>query len=183
MKTFQHDACATACMMYEQDCDIYYIDPGFQEYLFAEYYFNADTKTVRGMGLELQHIPISAYRNTDAFDMLYQKSAVKVEVSIYLPYLEEIFKDKTDDVAFLWYLCHGYAQFTYTVLDSDALDQVKQKHCVDALLSSSNENEQYAALLDSTNDWRPHLHPTQYNESDDTVCRAGELLSRRLYKQ
>ena len=141
MKTFQHDACATACMMYEQDCDIYYIDPGFQEYLFAEYYFNADTKTVRGMGLELQHIPISAYRNTDAFDMLYQKSAVKVEVGIYLPYLEEIFKEKTDDVAFLKYLCRGYAQFTYTVLDSDALDQVKQKYGVDAFLSSSNENE------------------------------------------
>ena len=141
MKTFQQDACATACMMYEQDCDIYYIDPGFQEYLFAEYYFNADTKTVRGMGLELQHIPISAYRNTDAFDMLYQKSAVKVEVGIYLPYLEEIFKDKTDDEAFLRYLYHGYAKFTYTVLDSNTLDQVKQKYGVDAFLSSSNENE------------------------------------------
>ena len=141
MKTFQHDACATACMMYEQDCDIYYIDPGFQEYLFAEYYFNANTKAVRGMGLELQHIPISAYRNTDAFDMLYQKPAVKVEVGIYLPYLEEIFKDKTDDEAFLRYLYHGYTQFTYTVLDSDALDQVKQKYGVDAFLSSSNENE------------------------------------------
>lgn len=141
MKTFQHDACATACMMYEQDNDIYYIDPGFQEYLFAEYYFNTDMKAVRDIRLTLQRIPISTYRNTDAFDMLYQKSAVKVEVSIYLPYLEEIFKDKTDDEAFLRYLYHGYAQFTYTVLDSDALARVKQKYGVAPSVPSSNENE------------------------------------------
>ena len=76
------------------------------------------------------------------FDMLYQKSAVKVKVGIYLPYLNEIFKEKTDDVAFPRYLCRGYAQqFTYTVLDSNTLDQIKQKYGVDAFLSSSNENE------------------------------------------
>ena len=40
-KNFIHDACATACMMYEEDVKIIYIDPGFQEYLFAQYYFSA----------------------------------------------------------------------------------------------------------------------------------------------
>ena len=36
MKNFVHDACATACMMYEEEYKILYVDPGFQEYLFAE---------------------------------------------------------------------------------------------------------------------------------------------------
>lgn len=30
-QSFLHDVCATACMMYEEDTDILYIDPGFQE--------------------------------------------------------------------------------------------------------------------------------------------------------
>ena len=85
MKAFQHDACATACMMFEQDYDIYYIDPGFQEYLFAEYYFGANTETVADMGTTLRNMSIDTFRNTDAFDMLYKKASTKVEVGMYLP--------------------------------------------------------------------------------------------------
>lgn len=40
-KTFLSDCCSTACMLYEQNEDIVYIDPGFQEFLFAEYYSRA----------------------------------------------------------------------------------------------------------------------------------------------
>ena len=42
VKNFKHDVCSTACMMYEKEYDIFYIDPGFQEFLFAEYYTQAD---------------------------------------------------------------------------------------------------------------------------------------------
>lgn len=47
VKNFKHDVCSTACMMYEKEYDIFYIDPGFQEFLFAEYYTQADLEEMK----------------------------------------------------------------------------------------------------------------------------------------
>lgn len=141
MKAFQHDACATACMMYEQDIDIYYIDPGFQEYMFAEYYWNADLKTVREMGRILKNKPISTFRNTDAFDMLFQKVSDKIEIGMYLPYLEEIFKNNSDDEAFRQYILLGYSQISYTVLSHDAIDHVTKETDAELILPAAIVNE------------------------------------------
>lgn len=140
MTSFQHDACATACMMFEQDYDIYYIDPGFQEFLFSEYCYGADTETVADMGLTLQNLPISTFRNTDAFDMLYQKASTKVEVCMYLPYLDKIFKDYTEEEAFQRYLCLGYGMLSYTVFYSDKISALSKCE-TKTMLPESNKNE------------------------------------------
>lgn len=121
LQAFQHDVCATACMMYEQESDIYYIDPGFQEYLFAEYYYFEDSEPVKEMGRSLWNRQLSSLQGLDAFKMLYQMSRDKAEVCILLPFLDNIFKGKTDDEAFLRYLEYGYGEITYTVLDETAI--------------------------------------------------------------
>lgn len=173
MKAFQQDACATACMMFEQDYDIYYIDPGFQEYLFAEYYFGADTETVVDMGLTLRNTPIGTFRNTDAFDMLYKKASIKVEVGMYLPYLDKIFKDQTEEEAFQRYLCFGYGSFSYTVFYSDIISTLSKCE-FEVMLPESNENEpmnmlHYLIL-------RTIHAPTsiQLNTADTDMCNIGQ---------
>ena len=121
LQAFQHDVCATACMMYEQESGIYYIDPGFQDYLFAEYYYFEDSESTKEMGRLLWDRRPNSFRNLDALRMLYQMSSDKTEVCIFLPYMDSIFKGKDDDEAFLRFLEYGYGEVTYTVLDESAI--------------------------------------------------------------
>ena len=92
ISNFQHDVCATACMMYEQESGIYYIDPGFQDYFFAEYYYQEDSDSTKLMGRALWDRKIDTFRNLNALKMLYEIASEKVEVCIILPYLDSIFK-------------------------------------------------------------------------------------------
>ncbi len=86
---FLHDACATACMMYEAKSDILYIDPGFQQFLFAEYNYFAEPDEVEAMGRKLWTVPESEFNGGIAFEMLYELSDEKVEVCLDLPYFAE----------------------------------------------------------------------------------------------
>ena len=63
LTSFQHDVCATACMMYEQESGIFYIDPGFQDYFFADYYYHQDTGPTKEMGRKLWDRQIDSFRN------------------------------------------------------------------------------------------------------------------------
>ena len=103
LTNFQHDVCATACMMYEQESDLYYIDPGFQDYFFADYYFYEDTEPTRQMGRALWHRDSSTFRNLDALKMFCEIDRDKAEVCILLPYLETIFRGQPEEEAFLRY--------------------------------------------------------------------------------
>lgn len=122
LTNFQHDVCATACMMYEQESGIYYIDPSFQDYFFAEYYYQEDSDATKKMGRALWDRKINSFRNLDALRMFYQIAEDKVEVCILLPYLESIFKGKSDEEAFLRYLSYGYGEITYLLFDKPKLD-------------------------------------------------------------
>ena len=119
---FQHDVCATACMMYEQESGIYYIDPGFQDYFFAEYYYQQDTESTKEMGRRLWDRKIDSFRNIDALKMFHEIAKEKVETCLILPYLESIFRGKSDDEAFLRYLSYGYGDITYLLLDKPKID-------------------------------------------------------------
>lgn len=132
LTNFQHDVCATACMMYEQESGIYYIDPSFQDYFFAEYYYQEDTDATKKMGRALWDRKINSFRNLDALRMFYQIAEDKAEVCILLPYLESIFKGKSDEEAFLRYLSYGYGEITYLLFDKPKLnDYISRKKTVE----------------------------------------------------
>ena len=141
MKAFQHDACATACMMYEQETDIYYIDPGFQEYLFAEHYYHADKESTVAMGRSLWGKPLDMFHKFDAFDMLFQMAKDKVEVCLYLPYLETIFQNASDDTAFEKYICNGYGNIKYSFTDKNILQKQLRKFKIADYTINLSENE------------------------------------------
>lgn len=112
---FIHDACATACMMYEADLKILYIDPGFQEYLFAEYNYLEDPKVTIEFGKKLWSIPLEAFEDDSAFSMFCEFSMDKVEMTYFMPFLSEIFKGKSEKDAFVAFLKNGYRKIDYQV--------------------------------------------------------------------
>lgn len=120
---FEQDVCATACMMYEQESGIFYIDPGFQDYFFAEYFYFADTDLTKDMGSQLLNRKIDSFRSLDALMMLYKMSRDKVDVCILLPYLDTIFKGKSDKEAFLRFLHYGFGNVQYTLFDEPLIQQ------------------------------------------------------------
>ena len=126
---FLHDTCSTACIMYEKDSEVLYIDPGFQEYLFAEFYYHADTEKTKAMGKTLQRKRPDIFYSLDAFQMLYQIDRDKVEVCLFLPFLQDVFRGKDDNEDFFRYLKYGYGKLRYSVLDetkiADAIDELK----------------------------------------------------------
>lgn len=124
LTNFQHDVCSTACMMYEQESGIYYIDPGFQFYFFAEFFYQQDTSTTKAMGRELWDSCSSSLLNPDALVMFYEIAKEKVETCVLLPYLDSIFKEKTDEESFLRFLSSGYGDISYVLLDDEQIKKL-----------------------------------------------------------
>lgn len=122
-KNFLQDACSTACMMYEKDDKVVYIDPGFQAYLFADYYLKADASVAVELGEQLINKEPSLFENEDAFNMIYLLEKKKFEYCILKPFLEEIFKGRDVDDAFRNYLMLGYDHILFTVLDSAEIEK------------------------------------------------------------
>jgi len=120
-KNFIHDACATACMMYEEDIKLLYIDPGFQEYLFAQYYFFADPEELESLGHTLWDVAAADFDGCDAFEMLNEFSSEKFERYFLKPYLHNIFNGKSEIVEFVSFLRYGYREFEYQVIDTDTV--------------------------------------------------------------
>ena len=104
VKNFKHDVCSTACIMYEKEYDIFYIDPGFQECLFAEYYYQATPDEMENLVKALSKMPFSKYEKYDAFDMLCRLSSNKFNFKVLLPFLETIFGGKDDKECFRKFL-------------------------------------------------------------------------------
>ena len=97
IKNFKHDVCSTACMMYERDCDVFYIDPGFQEYLFAEYYVKADVSEMSQLFDSLKNIPYSKLLRIEALEMLYSQAEEKFKKYLLIPFLDSVFGKKDAD--------------------------------------------------------------------------------------
>ena len=125
---FIHDACSTACMMYEENTQILYIDPGFQEYLFAQYYFFAQPEKLESLGRSLWSTAAADFDGTDAFEMLHEFSQEKFERTLLLPFLDTIFAGKQDHDSFLLFLQHGYKKVEYQVIDQDTVELVSKKN-------------------------------------------------------
>lgn len=122
---FRHDACATACIMYEENLDIFYVDPGFQEYMFAKYYAQADPSEMKAMGKALYDVETAIFGKWTAFKMLYDYAPEKTEVCLFIPFLESLFKGKAEEDAFRQFLISGYQTLRYITLDEEAVQKYK----------------------------------------------------------
>lgn len=147
LTNFKHDVCSTACMMYESEYKLWYIDPGFQEFLFAEYYAEQPSEVVKALGDSLRGINHKVFNKMDAFDMLYEFTKEKMEVCILLPYLESIFKGKTDEQAFADFIINGYETFTYTVIDEQTVSKYEQERNVRREIGVQGINEPGTVIL------------------------------------
>ena len=146
-KNFKHDAFSTACMMYEREHDIYYIDPGFQEFLFAEYYAKATIKETEELVPYLMHLPYGNVLSFDALDMLYNLAPEKFRIHILLPFLKKIFKE--DDVSsFISFLEKCFKRIHVSVHDEAKEVLWKQMTNSELLLREYVENYPSTILLD-----------------------------------
>ncbi len=146
-QSFLHDVCATACMMYEEDTDILYIDPGFQEYLFARYYAFAPSNEMKELCNTLIDQSTTTFGRWSAFRMLYEYSSDKVEVCLFIPFLDIIFKDRDDKDSFLQFIKIGYKELRYTVLDQDLIENYKEKAGVMNQMNTGELNEPKTVIL------------------------------------
>lgn len=64
-------------------------------------------------------IPLGAFDDDNAFDMFCEFSMDKVEMAYFMPFLNEIFKGKSDNAAFVSFLKNGYRKIDYQVIDTD----------------------------------------------------------------
>lgn len=122
---FRQDTCSTACMLYEQDLDIFYIDPGFQEFLFAEYYSAAEEDVTIELRKALKSRKAADYSKLDAFKMLYDKAKFKIDKCVFLPILNDIFKEKySEKEAFIQFLIEGFEKVEFAIIDKELVDRV-----------------------------------------------------------
>lgn len=134
-------------MMYEEDTDILYIDPGFQEYLFARYYAFAPSNEMKELCNTLIDQSTTTFRRWSAFRMLYEYSSDKVEVCLFIPFLDRIFKDRDDRDSFLQFIKIGYKELRYTVLDQDLIENYKGEAGVMNQMKTGELNEPKTVIL------------------------------------
>jgi hypothetical protein len=127
IESFTHDACATACMMYEQETKLLYIDPGFQEYLFAKYYFSVAPEELIALGQSLWDIAETEFDRLDAFEMLNEFSPKKYEQYFLKPFLKNVFQGKDEAKHFIKFLRYGYRDLEYQMIDHDCVTMYETK--------------------------------------------------------
>ncbi len=144
--SFKHDVFSTACMMYESLYDIYYIDPGFQEYLFAEYYAQADKPEIDVLTEALSRMPYEKLLRFDALDMLYKSTDIKFRLYILLPYLDAIFKGN-DEESFMNFLSKCFNEVRIVVIDESVKTLFLSNHSTTSMLFPFVENYPNSILL------------------------------------
>lgn len=182
-KTFLHDACATACMMYEDDPKVLYVDKGFQEYLFAEYNFYANPESVKEVGKSLWHTPLSSFDDDSAFDMLYDMSPDKVETCLFIPYLSKMFVGKSEGQSFALFLRNGFDNLAFVSVDMELVQEYERKKGLESVSIRPATNEPSTVILSmilkraGTSPWFEFLiegNSVQYPEYATSVI-AGEV--------
>lgn len=146
LKNFKHDVCSTACMMYEQDVDIFYIDPGFQEFLFAEYYYQAGEEEMNELVHSLINTSFATIGRFDALDMLRRTSELKFKTCVLLPFLETIYT--SDDMeSFIRFLQNGFDEIQIINIDEVCKSIYLLKINPEVILYPHNENHAKSILL------------------------------------
>ena len=144
---FKHDVISTACMMYEKSDDIYYIDPGFQEFLFAEYYAQAEKDETQELLESLCCISPSKFLRYDAFDMLCHASEIKFKMYVLLPFLDKIFNGNIEDM-FMNFLSVCFDKISFIVFDKKISEEYLSKLGCQSFLYPQVTNDINTVLLD-----------------------------------
>lgn len=146
-KNFKHDVCSTACIMYEKEFDIFYIDPGFQECLFAEYYSQAPEDEVVQLLQALEKTSYTKLARFEALDMLCKLSREKFRYKVLLPFLDDIFKNKDDQESFRNFLLTCFDDVTVVSIN-EAVQYLMMKNLeVYKVLYPQEENYPRTILL------------------------------------
>lgn len=145
--TFYHDVCATACMMFEENSKIFYIDQGFQEYLFAAYYRVGNTETGKVVGKTLMNRALKEYSNRNAFDMLMNSSEDKIDICLFKPFLDNVFRGKTDEEAFRQFIISGYDTVHYSVLNRPLVVEYQTRYGCKSYTRVESINEPKTVIL------------------------------------
>ena len=142
-QNFLHDACSTACMLYEHDEKIFYVDPGFQEYLFALYYgVNASPDIMKKMGEIIQDRSYHDYHSLEPFQMMARLAGQdRMDLCVFQPFLESIFWNKTNEEAFDAFLRMSFGALRYVIPDPETLDFWRKKRGLSSHALSPNSNE------------------------------------------
>ena len=146
LKNFKHDVCSTACMMYEQDVDIFYIDPGFQEFLFAEYYYQANEVEMDELVHSLSKTSFANLGRFDALDMLCASSELKFKTHVLLPFLEDIYTSD-DAESFMRFLQNDFDEIRIINIDEVRKSIYLLKINPEMILYPHNENHAKSILL------------------------------------
>lgn len=147
IKNFKHDVCSTACIMYEREYDIFYIDPGFQECLFAEYYSQAKENDVVQLLQSLENTSYTKLARFEALDMFCNLSREKFRYKLLLPFLDSIYRAKDDQDAFTNFLHICFNDVTVAIINQSVqflcMDELK----VSNVLYPQEENYSRTILL------------------------------------
>lgn len=146
LKNFKHDVCSTACMMYEQDVDIFYIDPGFQEFLFAEYYYQASEEEMDELVHSLSKTSFAKLGRFDALEMLCASSELKFKTHVLLPFLEGIYTSD-DAESFMRFLQSGFDEIRIINMDEVCKSIYLFSINPELILYPQNENHAKSILL------------------------------------
>lgn len=193
VQNFKHDVCSTACMMYEREYDIYYIDPGFQEFLFAEYYTQADLEELKPLVDSLKRLPYSKVLRFEALDMLNNRSTEKFRLHVLLPFLDEIFKG-SDEQSFMRFLESCFSEIQICFHDKQLEAKVASENGTSRFLNYQTENHPSTILLDyilklinvddeckfSLDSVLPAQMKDEYEETGKLIGEVGELNDERV---
>lgn len=146
IKNFKHDACSTACMMYEQEYDVFYIDPGFQEYLFSEYYVKADISEMDQLLSSLKNLPYKKLLKLDALEMLYSQCEDKFKEYLLIPFLSSVFTKKDTD-AFERFLGQYFDEVYICVHDNKQELSTSDIYDAEKVIYSDVENYPSSVLM------------------------------------
>ena len=182
VKNFKHDVCSTACMMYEKEYDIFYIDPGFQEFLFAEYYTQANLEEMKPLMDSLAKLPYNKVLRFEALDMLHDRATEKFRLHVLLPFLEGIFQG-TDVQAFMKFLETCFDEINICCHNVPMETQVATENKVKDMMRAEVENYSTTILLDFilklmgiNHEFQFALHSDIAVEISDEVKETGKLI-------
>ena len=143
MENFLFDVCNSVCIMYDEGQNYHFLHRSFQEYLFADYYANkADDASLKRLERWLRNHNETCFDESIAYKLLYDMASEKVEKSIFIPMLEYIFCEDTDEDNYWSFLKKVYSNYMYAVMDKKLVKTYLDKENViylEELYESVNE--------------------------------------------
>lgn len=111
-EAFIKDVTGKICLIYKDGGKYYFIHRSFQEY-FVAYFFSRQLEQRYGAVLDIFQRRDSTDHDSVVLPMLFDMEQNKTELCIIIPFLEQVFKDKSDDEAYEYFLEYFYPIICY----------------------------------------------------------------------